>query len=366
MATRGEGNGGERGAALRPVPTDAGFHPVAATVSEDLEPAVTACQFPLIVWTGPDGTIRLANRAAAELIGVPLHALTGRSLFDLGLPRASAQRAVRGITTNEVDRLRSRLEIRRPDGSQISVWAWTRAIELDNLRGGVTLVTPVSDIARLGRDAVAPWRDLIPVAVGLVDSRLQIASVSADIREITGKGPAEFKGRSLLELIHPDDRARVLDRRRGPPRVATSWCHLRVQSRGGWTEGCVLLSPSPDDPGQSGFAVVGAPRPANGPLADRVAELEMRLRHIAAEVRAAGALEEVGALPSPRDIPELGELSSRQWEIVSRLFRGQRVPGIAHALYVSPSTVRNHLSTIFSKFGVHSQSELLERLHRRR
>ena len=61
--------------------------------------------------------------------------------------------------------------------------------------------------------------------------------------------------------------------------------------------------------------------------------------------------------------PGLEALSSRQWEIVTRLLRGERVPRIARAMYLSPSTVRNHLSTIFRKLGVHSQAELIDRLH---
>ena len=52
----------------------------------------------------------------------------------------------------------------------------------------------------------------------------------------------------------------------------------------------------------------------------------------------------------------------RQWEILTRLVRGQRVQEIADALYLSPSTVRNHLTAIYRKFGVHSQAELLAAL----
>ena len=52
----------------------------------------------------------------------------------------------------------------------------------------------------------------------------------------------------------------------------------------------------------------------------------------------------------------------RQWEILIRLVRGQRVKDIADALYLSPSTVRNHLTAIYRKFGVHSQAELLATL----
>lgn len=94
-------------------------------------------------------------------------------------------------------------------------------------------------------------------------------------------------------------------------------------------------------------------------LRDRVVELETRLRRIAAELRAAGFLD-------PDDLPgggaeaRLSELTPRQREVLERILKGQRVPAIASELFVSPSTVRNHLATIFRRFGVHSQSELIE------
>ncbi|MDP9463451.1 MAG: EAL domain-containing protein, partial [Actinomycetota bacterium] len=59
------------------------------------------------------------------------------------------------------------------------------------------------------------------------------------------------------------------------------------------------------------------------------------------------------------------KLSGRQTDIVLRLLAGERVRGIAQALYISPSTVRNHLSSIYQKLGVHSQEELLALLHQR-
>jgi DNA-binding NarL/FixJ family response regulator len=63
-------------------------------------------------------------------------------------------------------------------------------------------------------------------------------------------------------------------------------------------------------------------------------------------------------------VPALSELSRRQWDVVSRLARGERVSTIATELYLSQSTVRNHLSAIFRKVGVHSQRELLALLRR--
>jgi DNA-binding NarL/FixJ family response regulator len=58
----------------------------------------------------------------------------------------------------------------------------------------------------------------------------------------------------------------------------------------------------------------------------------------------------------------LSLLSAREIEVVTRLVAGDRVPTIARALFLSQSTVRNQLSSVFTKTGVHSQQELLDRL----
>jgi DNA-binding CsgD family transcriptional regulator len=57
-----------------------------------------------------------------------------------------------------------------------------------------------------------------------------------------------------------------------------------------------------------------------------------------------------------------GHLSARQHEILCHLARGDSVEEIAAATYLSTSTVRNHLSVIYRKFGVHSQAGLLAKL----
>ena len=57
------------------------------------------------------------------------------------------------------------------------------------------------------------------------------------------------------------------------------------------------------------------------------------------------------------------ELSSREREVARALLSGYRVTTIARHLFLSPSTVRNHLSSMFHKVGVVSQAELIERFH---
>jgi DNA-binding CsgD family transcriptional regulator len=96
---------------------------------------------------------------------------------------------------------------------------------------------------------------------------------------------------------------------------------------------------------------------------ERVANLERRLWRIAREFEGSGVLSNVANVTSVADpfaTPGVAELSPRQWEVLTRLLQGERVPRIAEELFLSQSTVRNHLADMFKKMGVHSQEELLD------
>ena len=92
--------------------------------------------------------------------------------------------------------------------------------------------------------------------------------------------------------------------------------------------------------------------------------LEKTLQKIANDLEEVGIL--TGANTSTTGLNTLNNLHSltqREWEILRLLRANQRVVAIAGSLHISPSTVRNHLKSIFQKMGVHSQMELLERLN---
>ena len=63
----------------------------------------------------------------------------------------------------------------------------------------------------------------------------------------------------------------------------------------------------------------------------------------------------------PINSPALAELSAREKQILSLLMQNLRGPAIAERLYISQSTVRNHLKAIHRKLGVRSRAELLIR-----
>src|SRR6185503_9423283 len=79
----------------------------------------------------------------------------------------------------------------------------------------------------------------------------------------------------------------------------------------------------------------------------------------------ANGLAQRGQARAPEAVPGLSRLSGRECEVVRMLLLGDRVPVIARNLYVSQSTVRNHLSSVFRKLRVRSQQELIVLLRER-
>jgi PAS domain S-box-containing protein len=99
---------------------------------------------------------------------------------------------------------------------------------------------------------------------------------------------------------------------------------------------------------------MGAPE---GSLAAELAGVALKLQSMT--FTAAAGSEVV----TPTDHPRLQELSTREKEVLEHLMTGSRVAAIATQLFISPSTVRNHLKSIYRKAGASSQSELIELVH---
>ncbi len=68
-------------------------------------------------------------------------------------------------------------------------------------------------------------------------------------------------------------------------------------------------------------------------------------------------MSNASGIPSPG---LLSELSEREREVLTHLMEGSRVATIAQQLFISPSTVRNHLKAIYRKVDVSSQNALIE------
>jgi PAS domain-containing protein/DNA-binding CsgD family transcriptional regulator len=327
--------------------------------STELEQALSEVTFPPLLAWDETGTVRLANHAAEAIFGRPLDEIVGTPLVDLAGPADEVEHVVQDMATGRFVAVHSHRTAHVKGGQDHAVLATSRAVEIDGLRGGVTVFVPEAEAGRLGRHPSRTWLDLVPVAVGFTDSEWIIETVTTEVQELIDRPSEALVGRSLLELIVPEDASELrASEARNEPR---SFPQVRfILPSGDSVEVCVLLAPRCEPEGMR-FALVGRIESYYPEQQDRVAELELRLQRIGAEVHAAGLLD-TAALPALQDLPELGQLSTRQWEILSLLLKGERVPTIARNLVISPSTVRNHLTAIFQRFGVHSQAELLERL----
>jgi len=92
-------------------------------------------------------------------------------------------------------------------------------------------------------------------------------------------------------------------------------------------------------------------------------DLRSHLDRIAVELQTLGlAAEMAETTPVPLEHPDLVELTPREKDVLAALMRGDRVPGIAESLHISPHTVRNHLKSIYRQLGVAGQAELIGRV----
>jgi len=312
-----------------------------------------------------DGIVRLANHAAETIAGRKRGDGVGVSLDDIVRPTDVVLRDVDEMAAGNWEGMRARRVLVTPVGKEVPIWVTIRVVEVGGRRLGVSLFMPEEELGHLGRHPTRGWMDLMPVCVGFADTTWRIHAISAEVYDLLGRFPGDCVGVCLLDWVAGDDAQELGDVAISDPVAPNSFPRVAMRAADGSTiELCLLLAQGPPrdhKPGPIDFALVGRVEDYFPVPADRIAELEMHLRRIGAEVRAAGVLNSFSSLPEPA-IPELTDLTTRQWEILTRIAQGQRVSTIAKALDISPSTVRNHLAVIFQKFGVRNQAELIEHL----
>lgn len=338
---------------------------VAQSAGDDVDSLVVLCPLPVGVIDLAARRLHTMSPALAQLLEVDSTAAevdldvmvqqppTLKDLFDL----------VRGGTI-DVYSVRRRLHRRRSD--PIDAESWVVVIDVEVRSRALWLVVPSGEDTGVPRPepTAESWPTSVSgLVVGSFDADWRIQRASVDVERVLGRPVEEMVGRKLTEEVHPDDLPRLFAATAqclvdlAAAGVSLSWRHRT----GDWVRLHCIITRLADEALTFGFACsVGA---AGGEVeSGRAASLERHLWRIAREVEMSGVVAGFSRVPDPREIPGLSELSGRQWEILTRLLHGERVPAIAKALFLSQSTVRNHLGDVFRKLRVHSQTELLELL----
>lgn len=200
----------------------------------------------------------------------------------------------------------------------------------------------------------------------LVDEAGRLSGIGAGAAELLGWDGSR-RGTSLLDAVHPDDAPRLvlaLGRSAAARRAAVLRLRMHGRTRDWLQVRCEVSALKDHEPPRFVVALRLSPTEAES-TAERASRLEGHLWRIALEVQAA----RIGDRSTLGDAwwadPEVAGLSERQAEILRRAVQGERVEAIARELVVTESTVRNHLSSIYRKFGVNSRSALMSRLMHR-
>lgn len=102
-------------------------------------------------------------------------------------------------------------------------------------------------------------------------------------------------------------------------------------------------------------AILGAIRQIMGGVSVLDPKVMQRLMALAVE----GAPKQSRGGQEPVPTPAYGEFTEREQEIAALLVEGLTNRQIADRLYISEGTVKNHISTIYDKTGIHDRVKLV-------
>jgi DNA-binding CsgD family transcriptional regulator len=343
-----------------------------------LEPwrdAVRVSRFALGLIELPSTRFIELSPPAKELLGPGTDGARGLDFMD-ATERVDAEQIVNLASAGALDGTQSRRRWRRMDGSTAEVRTWGRVIRRTSdhdiglwvaheltprsVEHGVVFSLPDEQAPRSPGGQPGPRGD----SVAQMDPRWHISAIT-NAEDVLGHSSASLTDSALLDLTHPDDVPALLFAmaRATSDLDATLGMRLRhLDGHWSFVEVTVTLREA-EQPFELELTL-GHRAPDSATEGGRLAELSAHLRRIAAELHSAEVAARRGSGADDAPMAALDLLSPRQAEILHRLLGGERVPMIAREMFLSASTVRNHLSMIFRKFGVHSQQELLMRLRR--
>lgn len=315
---------------------------------------VSTCPLPALLLVVPSEQVLAASPVAERLLSPDGSPLVGRNLEDFTADEPTG--ALELVRAGRLDGYEARRTVVR-NGKPVPMTVWIRVADPRGDRGSALAIL-LPDPAHLGEALPRPEGMTVQLVMGSTDPHVIVDRISADVAALLGHGPPDVIGQSLLRLVRPPDVEPLL--RALAESAATGLgtsLTVRVQLYSSRVHRCQLvvlpMLPSPS----FAFALLDAEFSAEtlmsaSGMSQALWQFEEGVRSATASRLAAGH----------RVVPGLSRLSGRELEIVTRLMDGDRVPAIAESLFLSPSTVRNHLSAVFRKLRVRSQQELIHLL----
>ncbi len=315
--------------------------------------------FPALVLEVPSERIVASSPGAQLLLDPDGGDVVGRYLEDFTADRAAPGKDLfAGGRMNGFEAFRI---LRRARGADLKVRMWIRAFDHQPASRFV-LVVIVADQPTERAAGLANWQDA-PAVVGTADASLLIERISSDAEALFGRSVDELLGQSMIGLVAEQDVPSclaALSDASASQNGVTLYLDIRsgavdVPAAAGVLSCEVLILPLQPSPS---CAFVFLPTPTGMSRTHISSDLSAILGRLGRGAEVAQLARGVFSGITERDVPGLSRLTTRELEIVTRLLDGDRAPAIAARLFLSQSTVRNHLASVFGKLGVTSQQEL--------
>jgi PAS domain S-box-containing protein len=283
------------------------------------------------------------SEGGAALFGQTPEALAGRSFLDFSDVPGEAIATIELVRQGRLDGVRARRRFRLPDGTsahiQVSGWVIRGAAAAPTL--GVWVADepsgPAAGRPRLEVQMAAPpgppaWNAPPARSTISLDGDWRVVNAAREAAGLLATTPADLAGTRIVDMTHPDDVPALLMALAQATTDPEAIAPLRFRDGGdGWKSLWARVAAEHVD-GAVCFSLQ---------LCDR----------------------SEGAPGWPSGLPAL---TPREGDVMVRLLDGQRVATMARELHLSQRTIRNHLTAVFRKAGVHSQNELIELLRRPR
>ena len=317
---------------------------------------VTSSPLPVALLELPSEVLLAASDPALELLGQRPSAV-GRSVEDFLTddPTEGLDLLMRGQVSGYETTRRVRV-----DSEEKEIRVWLRSLSQEPpVHHALTVLSLPQAVRAALRDVQLDDRHRLPV-IGTVNTNLAIDRVSSEVEELLGMPASSILHSPLLHFAEGDAAGQLLlavaQATMNGRGMSTRIPLRRTDGSAIVTDVAILpLTPTPS------FAFVLTDPTAN----DRGSPPSSTSSLLTALAQMLDCLETSKSVADCAPVAGLEQLSTREFHVVGMLMQGDRVPAIARAMFLSPSTVRNHLSSVFRKLGVGSQQELISLLRQK-
>ena len=314
---------------------------------------------PALLLEIPGEKILAASRAAQELLGADRKSVEGHSFEDFTADEPSGGLDL--ILAGRLHGYETSRQLHVGEEGPTPTRVWIRAFDDDIPRGRVLAI--ISTDANSTPTQVPMFaEDELPPVIGTANEKLLVDRINSDVEAFLGYTPEDVLGQSLLSLVSAEDMPKWL-LAIAQTTIADGGVTLNVQSRpaDGPAQLCdaflLAMLPAPS------CAFVLMPRRAGSETGAGKRGVVEQLSRLSRGARAVSLSADL-ATSNLHCVPGIEQLSPRELDIVRRLVAGDRVPAMAKALFLSQSTIRNHLAHVYRKLGVGSQQGIIDLVRR--